>query len=148
MKINLIKTGNGKFWPADEEADLKITKLKKGDVYVADIKVNHNYELHKKIFGFFGFCCNYWYRDVEAKKDKFKLDLTRDELTISAGYFEQKFYPDGKSFKVVARSISYESMPDDERQLFYKKVTQAALDNIFNDGADDNVINQLLSWFG
>ena len=147
MKINLIKTANGRFWPVDEEAELKIAKLKKGDVYSADIKVDHNYELHKKIFGFFGFCCNYWYRDIEAKKDELKLGLTREELTIAAGYFEQKFYPDGKSFKVVARSLSYKSMPDDERQVFYKKVTQAALDNIFNDGADDNVINQLLDWF-
>lgn len=147
MKINLLKTANGKLWPVDEEAELKLSKLKKGDVYVADIKVNHNYELHKKIFGFFGFCTNYWYGDNEASKDKLKLELTREELTISAGYFDQKFYPDGKSFKVVAKSISYASMPDEDRQVFYKRITQAALDNVFNNGADDNTINQLHSWF-
>jgi len=148
VKINLIKTGNGKFWPADEEADLKIAKLKKGDVYVADIKVNHNYELHKKIFGFFGFCTNYYYGDMEAKKCEYQLGRTRRKLTIAAGYYKQVFDRTGANFEIVPLSLKYESMPDDERQVFYKKVTQAALDNIFNDGADDNVINQLLSWFG
>ena len=147
MIINLVKTANGKFWPADEEAEQQSKKLKSGDVYKANVTVNHNYELHKKIFGFFGFCCNYWYGDIDASKDKLKLELTREELTIAAGYFEQKFYPDGKSFKVVAKSIAYEKMPDDERQMFYKNVTQSALNNIFNNGADDNTINQLLSWF-
>ena len=147
MKISVIKTGNNKFWPADEEAELKITKLKKGDVYTADIKVNHNYELHKKIFGFFGFCTNYKYGDINAGKNKYYLDKVRKDLTISAGYYKQVFEPDGVSFEVVALSIKYESMPDDERQVFYKRITQAALDNVFNNGADENTLNQLLDWF-
>ncbi len=42
MKINLVITANGKFWPADAEAEEKITKLKKGDAYVCDVKVNQN----------------------------------------------------------------------------------------------------------
>ena len=147
MKINLIKTANNKFWPVDEEAELKMAKLKKGDVYVADIKVNHNYELHKKLFGFFGFCTNYYYGDMEAKKCEYKLDRVRRKLTIAAGYYKQVFGRDGVSFEIVPLSLKFESMPDDERQVFYKRVTQAALNKIFNDGADDNVINQLLSWF-
>lgn len=147
MKINLIKTANGKFWPVDEEAETSIAKLKKGDVYSANITVNHNYELHKKIFGFFGFCTNYYYGDNEAKKCEYQLGRIRRKLTIAAGYHKQVFGRDGISFEIVPLSLKYESMPDDERQMFYKRMTQAALDNIFNDGADDNVINQLLSWF-
>lgn len=147
MKINLIKTANGKFWPVDEEAEAKIAKLKKGDCYVADIKVNHNYELHKKIFGFFGFCCNYYYGDIEASKCEYQMDRLRKKLTVAAGYFKQVFYRDGIHFEIVALSLKYESMPDDERQIFYKKITQAALDNVFNNGADENTINQLLNWF-
>ena len=147
MKINLIKTANGKFWPVDEEAELKIAKLKKGDVYSADIKVNNNYELHKKIFGFFAFCVNYYYGDMDASKCPYQVDRLRKKLTIAAGYHKQVFNRDGIHFEIVALSLKYESMPDDERQLFYKRVTQAALDNVFNNGADDNVINQLLTWF-
>lgn len=147
MKINIIKTANGKFWPADEEAELKVKKLKVADVYTADIKVNNNYELHKKIFGFFTFCTNYYYGDTDASKCEYQLDRLRKKLTIAAGYHKQVFNRNGVNFEVVALSLKYESMPDDERQVFYKKITQAALDNIFDDGADDNVINQLLSWF-
>ncbi len=147
MKINVIKTANNKFWPADEEAEILITKLKKGDVYTADIKVNHNYELHKKIFGFFAFCTNYYYGDVDASKCPYQLDRTRKKLTISAGYHKQVFNRDGIHFEIVALSLKYESMPDDKRQTFYKKITQAALDNIFNNGPNDNTLNQLLSWF-
>ena len=147
MKINIIKTANGKFWPADEEAELKVKKLKVADVYTADIKVNNNYELHKKIFGFFAFCTNYYYGDNEASKCEYQLDRLRKKLTIAAGYHKQVFNRNGVNFEIVALSLKYESLPDDERQVFYKKITQAALDNIFNDGADDNVINQLLSWF-
>ena len=147
MKINLIKTANGKFWPSDEEAEGKIAKLKKGDVYVADIKVNHNYELHKKIMGFFAFCTNYYYGDTDASKCEYQFDRLRKKLTVSAGYHKQVFTRDGIHFEIVALSLKYESMPDDERQKFYTRITQAALDNVFNNGADDNVINQLLSWF-
>tara|TARA_R110002060_G_scaffold9700_15_gene14602 strand:- start:1110 stop:1226 length:117 start_codon:yes stop_codon:yes gene_type:complete len=38
-------------------------------------------------------------------------------------------------------------MTEEVKQVFYKRITQAALNNIFNNGADDNVINELLSWF-
>jgi hypothetical protein len=147
MKINVIKTAHNRFWQADEEAEMLITKLRKGDVYKADITVNHNYELHKKVFGFFGFCTNYNYGDVDASKCKYQLDRTRKKLTIAAGYYRQVFEPNGIDFEIVPLSLKYESMPDDERQVFYKRMTQAALDNIFNNGPDENTLNQLLSWF-
>lgn len=146
MKVNLIKTANGKLWPVDEEAETNLSKLKKGDVYVADIKVNHNYELHKKIFGFFGFCCNHYYGDMDASKNKYQLDYVRAEITKAAGYYEQVPNRHGQ-IKIVARSISYESMAPEEKQDFYKRITDKALTMVFDENTDENVINQLLSWF-
>ena len=146
MKVNLIKTANNKLWPVDEEAEVKLSKLKKGDVYTVGIKVNHNYELHKKVFGFFVFCTNYYYGDMEASKSKYSVDYVRGEITKAAGYYEQVFNRSG-GFKLVPRSIAYESMPDDERQDFYKAITDAALRMVFNNGPDENTLNQLLSWF-
>ena len=147
MKLNLIKTNDGSFIPCDEESQAKMKKFKVGVVHSHDVKVNQNYRLHQKIFGFFGFCCNYYYRDSEASKDEYKLERHRKKLTVSAGYFKQVFDPNGVGFEIVALSLKYGSMPDDERQMFYKRITQAALDNVFNDGADENTLNQLLSWF-
>ena len=146
MKVNVINM-KGVLLPVDSEAEEKLLKLKKGDVYVCDVKVNHNYELHKKIFGFFAFCTNYYYGDIEASKCPYQLDRLRKKLTVAAGYYKQVFNRDGVHFEIVAESLKYESMPDDKRQIFYEKITQAALDNVFNNGADDNTMNQLLSWF-
>lgn len=120
MIINLIKTANGKFWPADEQAEEQSKKLKMGDVYKTDVTVNQNFELHKKIFGFFGFCCNYYYGDINASKCKYQLDRLRKKLTIEAGYYKQVFLPDGKNFEIVALSISYDSMSDEDRQVLQK----------------------------
>lgn len=147
MKINLIKTANGKFWPKDEEAEIAISKLKNGDAYLADIKLNHNYELHKKIFAFFGFCTNYYYGDMDASKCSYQLDFVRRKLTVFAGYHKQVFSRNGVSFILMPLSLKYESMPDEDRQVFYKRITQAALTHVFNNGTDENTINQLLSWF-
>ena len=140
-------TSNRQFVACDEESQSKMSKFKVGVIHSHEVKVNHNYELHKKIFAFFGFCTNYYYGDMEASKCPYQLDRLRKKLTVAAGYHKQVFNRDGIHFEIVALSLKYESMPDDERQIFYKKITQAALDNVFNNGADDNTLNQLLSWF-
>ena len=147
MKLNLILTSDRQFIACDEESQTKMSKFKIGVVHSHDVKVNQNWRLHKKIFGFFGFCCNYKYGDANASKDEYLLGKVRKDLTISAGYYRQVFEPDNYNFEIVALSLKYESMPDDERQEFYKRLTQSALDNIFNNGADENTLNQLLSWF-
>ena len=147
MKINLIKTANGKLWPVDDEAEQKLTKLKKGDVYVADVKINQNYELHKKIFAFFAFCTNYYYGDMEACKDEYSVKYVRNKLTVIAGYFKQVWSRDGTSFELIPLSLSYEKMTPEVRQEFYKKITDAALKRVFDKTTDQNVINQLISWF-
>ncbi len=147
MKINLIKTANNKLWPADEIEEVKLSKLKASDVYTADIKVNQNYGLHKKIFGFFAFCTSYKYGDPDAAKNEYYLNKVRKDLTILAGYYKQVFEPDGLCFELVPLSLKYERMPDDVRQEFYRRITQSALDSIFNNGPDDTVMNKLLGWF-
>jgi len=147
MKLNLIKTSDGSFVACDEESQAKMKKFKVGVVHSHDVKVNQNYRLHQKIFGFFGFCCNYYYGDMDASNDEYKLDRHRKKLTVAAGYFKQVFDPNGVGFEIVALSLKYESMPDEDRQDFYKRITQAALDNVFNNGPDENTLNQLHSWF-
>ncbi len=147
MKINLIKTANNKLWPADEEAEEKLSKLKAADIYVADVKINQNYELHKRIFAFFAFCTNFYYGDMEAQRDEFKVKFVRNKLTVIAGYYRQVFARDGVTFELLPLSLSYASMSPEERQVFYKKITDAALKRVFDKTTDQNVINQLLGFF-
>ena len=147
MKINLIKTNEGSFIACDEESQIKMAKFKAGVIHSHDVKVNQNYRLHSKIFGFFGFCCNYYYGDIEASKCEYKLERHRKKLTVAAGYFKQVFDPNGVGFEIVALSLKYGSMPDDVRQDFYRRITQAAIDNVFNNCDDENTLKQLNSWF-
>lgn len=147
MKVNLILTSDRQWIACDSESQEQLVKFEVGVIHCHDIKVNQNYALHKKIFGFFAFCTNYYYGDIDASKCPYQLDRLRKKLTVAAGYHKQVFNRDGINFEIVALSLKYESMPYEDRQVFYKRITQAALDNIFNDGADDNTMNQLLSWF-
>ena len=147
MKIDITLSADMQINPANEQSLIAIKKLKFGHFYTCDIKLNNNYRLHQKIFGFFVFCTNYYYGDMDASKCPYQVERLRKKLTIAAGYHKQVFNRDGIHFEIVALSLKFESMPDDERQVFYKRMTQAALDNVFNNGADDNVINQLLTWF-
>ena len=147
MKINLILTNDRQFIACDEESQDKMTKFKVGVIHSHDIKVCQNYQLHKKIFGFFSFCCDYYYGDSEAHKDEYKLKYVRDKLTVIAGYFKQVWSRDGTSFELIPLSISYDKLPADERGVYYKKITDAALKRVFDKTTDKLVINRLLSWF-
>ena len=146
MKINLILNSDRQFIACDEESQAKMNKFKIGAIHSHDVKLNNNYKLHKKIFGFFAFCTRYYYGDMDAAKNKYNVDYVRGEITKGAGYYEQVFNRTG-GFKIVPRSLAYESMCDEERQEFYKAITDAALRMVFDQTTDENVINQLLSWF-
>lgn len=144
MKINLIKTANGKFWPSDEEAQEKMSKFKDGEVYEANIVINQNYKLHKKMFAFFKYCAQHYYGDMEVNNDQ--VEFTRSKLLMSSGYVKQIFYPDGIRFELIPMSMSYEKMQPEERSECYKKIVNAALKRVFHN-ADDNTYNQLMEFF-
>lgn len=144
MKVNMIKNAGGLFSPADEEAEQQLLALKNCDHYSVEIKLNHNYRLHKKIFAFFKFCTQNYYGDIEVTNDQ--VDFTRKKITISAGYVKQVFYPDGVSFELVPLSISYASMKPEDRQVYYRKIVNSAMKNIFH-SADENTFNQLMNYF-
>ena len=124
-----------------------MAKFKVGVIHSHDVKVNQNYRLHSKLFGFFAFCTNYDYRDSEASKCEYKVGRTRGKLTVAAGYFKQVFEPNGVNFEIVPASLKYEKMDSETRQKFYTRVTQAAIDNIFHNCDDENTLSQLNSWF-
>jgi hypothetical protein len=146
MKVQITLSADGMINPANEESMIAMKKLKYGNFYDCSIKLDQNYRLHQKVFGFFAFCTRHYYGDNEAHKSKYNVDYVRGEITKAAGYYEQVFNRTG-SFKLVPRSVSYESMPDDEKQDFYKAITDAALRMVFDNTTDENTLNQLMGWF-
>ncbi len=111
MKVNMIKQPGGLFSPSDEETVDQLKLLENSVHYEVTIKLNQNYELHKKIFAFFKYCTQYYYGQKDVTKEQ--VELTRGKLTMTAGYVTQVFLPDGKRFELTPKSICYEKMPPD-----------------------------------
>lgn len=147
MKINVIKTANGKLWPADEIAEEHLKKLANGEEYQVEIKLKQNAKLHRKIFGFFAFCTKHYYGDMDAHKDEYQLEYVRKKLTVIAGYCKQMHTRDGSSFELVPLSLSYNKMSPEDRALFYKRLVDAALKRVFDKTTDERILNQLTTWF-
>ncbi len=145
MKINVILTANKKLWCADTEDLEKISAMKVGDIYECDIKLNQNYRLHRKIFGFFKFCAQHYYGDKEVTPAQ--IDYVRRKLTVIAGYYTQVFSRDGTSFELMPDSISYEKLSPEDRGTYYKKITQVALDRVFDRTTDQSILNEVIGWF-
>lgn len=144
MKINLIKTANGKFWPADEEAKEESKALGVGEVHSHEIKLNHNYKLLQKIHVFYKYCAQHYFGDEGVSQDEIK--YTKNQLLIAAGYSKTLVDPRTGYIEVTAKSISYGKMKEEERRECYKKLVTAACKNVFHT-ADENTWNKLIGFF-
>jgi len=143
-EYTLIKMAGGIFAPADDVEAEELKRLKTGKAFRCKITEIQNYELLQKIWVFFKFCAQYYYGDENVTKHQ--IQLTKDKLTMSAGYVRQEFLPDGLRFELYPKSISYGKMKPEEREIFYTAVTNAAMRNIFT-GCDEATINRLHSFF-
>ena len=144
MKVTMCKNPGGLFSPSDEFVEEQLRSLKNFEHYEVLIKLDQNYELHKKIFAFFTYCTQFYYGDINVTKDQ--VELTREKLTMLAGYVVQTFLPDGVRFELKPKSISYAKMPPEERTVFYSNLINAALKNVFHT-ADEDEYNKLMSFF-
>jgi len=143
-KYTMLKQAGGIFAPANDIEAERLKKLKTGKAFSFEVKQIQNYKLHQRIFSFFIFCTQYYYGDEDVTEEQ--LEFTRGKLTMSAGYVKQIFYPDGLRFELKPESISYNNMSPEERSIFYTKVTNAAMRNIFQ-GCDQQTIDRLYSFF-
>ena len=144
MKFNAIKTANGKFWPADEEAINEAKSLAVGDVYSFEVKLNHNYKLLKKMHVFYKYCAQYYFGDQDVGKDE--IAYTKKQLLIAAGYSKTMVDPRTGYIEITAKSISYSKMKEEVRRECYQKLVTAACKNVFHT-ADKETWNKLISFF-
>ncbi len=147
MKIAVIKTAQNKLWPADEIAEEHLKTLANGEEYEVEIRLKQNSKLHRKIFGFFAFCTQHYYGDMEAHKDEYQREYVRKKLTVIAGYCKQMWTRDGSAFELVPLSLSYNKMSPEDRAIFYKRLIDAALARVFDKTTDEEILNRLVTWF-
>lgn len=145
----MVKTPGGVFVPADERDLPRLGRFRNGGMYVIDVKTSRNPQFHKKVFAFFNFCFEFWCADragLENMDEAAQFDRFRKDLTILSGYYEQTVRLNG-DIRTEARSLSFSNMEQDEFEQCYSALINAAIKYIFNGTKDQNIINQLYSFF-
>jgi len=145
MKIQMIKQPGGVFCPASDLEAEKLTKFRTGEQYEVEIKLTRNAAFHRKVFAFFNFCFAHWRGDNEFQCEQKQFDVFRDHLTVLAGFYDE-FYGIKGDLRIEAKSISYGKMSQEEFELLYNALINAAIKHIFPN-ADQNTINQLYNFF-
>ena len=142
----MTKHRGGALMPANDEAVDQMLRVENGDHEIS-ITLKQNGRLHRKIWGFFAFCTRHYYGDNEAHKDEYQIDYVRKKLIIFAGYSKIMHTRDGNNFEVVALSLRYERMEPEDRAKLYSRLVNAALKRVFDRTTDQNVLNELMTWF-
>ncbi len=112
-------------------------KLKRNKVYSCEIKFERNYEFLKKFMAL----CKVGHKNTTNFIDSIPFDVYRKWVTIQAGFYDM--YKTKKGTMVEAKSISFDSMEEDE----FQKVYDQALDIVIKDigvtreEIEDNLIN-------
>ena len=131
-EIVLIKTANGALIPADPQAAAYIAKLKLGTGIAASVKRHNNPAFHRKLFALFNLAFESWepqtkqYKGQPVQKN---FDQFRKDITILAGYFETVINFKG-DVRVIAKSLNFNAMSQDEREALYSAVINVVLSRI------------------
>ena len=120
MKINLVYS-NGVFKVADDEDYEKKKKLKRGVVYDCVIKEFRNYKFLKLYFALIN--CAWEYLD-ESQRRFFKdnVECFREAVQVAAGHCEKCYSVTRQEWIEFPKSISFESMTEDEFSSLCDKV--------------------------
>lgn len=130
MKVEVVKLANGKLRGFGQENDRLYKKFRKqvkgmepGEMFTLSWVRERNPAHHRKLFSLTTYIAEN--SDVYNNKDK---ALTA--LKVVAGHCE--FVPDPKGGRLIAvpKSISFESMGQDEFESFYQNAVQGAIDHI------------------
>ena len=134
MKVHVKRLAGDKLvevFPSESQ----LSNLKFDSVYIADVKLERNYQFLKKFFAL-----------VKVGHNNTKLNMPleayRGYVTMKAGYAE--IYKTPKGTMVLPKSISFGKMPEEEFAELYSRVLDVIIEDI---GADKEVIEKQLLTF-
>lgn len=127
--IVLMKTPGGALVPADPQATEYIARLKLGAPVKAEVKRMRNYQFHKKLFALLNFAFENWEPSEATYKGQIvqkNFGQFRNDVTVLAGFGETTITLKGE-VRIVAKSISFGSMSQDEFDALYSSVLNVIL---------------------
>jgi len=150
-EIVLTKSANGMLSPVDQQSIDCIAKMKLGAGVKVKITRHNNVAFHRKLFALANLAYESWEPEQAVHKGMLvakNFDQFRDDITILAGFYETRVRLDG-TIRLIAKSWSFASMDDDEKDRLYSSIINVVLSRILTKytRADlDRVVEQILGF--
>jgi hypothetical protein len=121
--LEFIKTNDNKLIPATDECYEKISKVGAGASLFFEWKPKRNYENHKRFFSMLKlvFDNQSFYKDM---------DNILEIIKFRSGYFDTIITHKGGAKHYKTKSISFETMDEEQFKMFFSKAIDIALELI------------------
>lgn len=119
MKIQLLNTPQGLKPCYDEDYDEK-KKLKIGEIYEAEIKLQRNPKFHRLFFSLLN--AGYSLLPERTQNGFRSVEGFRSYLLVAAGFYDTYFNPRLREFVEVPKSLKFSSMDNEEFERMYNAV--------------------------
>lgn len=118
---------NGTLGAVGHEAEEWLKGLKPGQQVWVSVRKARNAKFHRKFFTMLTYAFDVWsdampYTEWNGIPIKADFETFRKKVTVSAGFYDVHFSGDGQGFELVARSIKFEKMDDEEFERLYNAV--------------------------
>lgn len=119
MKLQLLNTPQGLKPCYDEDYDEK-KKLKIGEIYEAEIKLQRNPKFHRLFFSLLN--AGYSLLPERTQNGFRSVEGFRSYLLVAAGFYDTYFNPRLREFVEVPKSLKFSSMDNEEFERMYNAV--------------------------
>jgi len=139
--IVLMKTSSNTLVPADHNSAVYSRKLKLGVGVDVKAKRYNNVKFHNKLFKLVEFAYDVWepgekeYKGVKIEKN---FDQFREDITILAGFYTTSIRVNG-DIRFNAKSWSFSSMDDVEKEKLYNSIINAVLKHVLKNYTRDDI---------
>lgn len=149
--LTFIKTAGGQLAPADQHALEYVAKLPLGRPVLVNIIKHRNPAFHRKFFALLNLAYESWEPvDTQFKGERVQKNFEqfRNDVTVLAGHYDTTVTLRG-DVRLVAKSISFGRMSQDEFEVLYSSVCNVILSRILTRYTRDDldtVIEKILGF--
>lgn len=145
------KIGDNCLVPVDIVAKKLISSLKMDEGYILIHKKVRNIRFHRKFFSLLKLAYDAWEPVLCVDRETGEIigkpikdfGSFREEILVLAGYCDQVFSVTGDTFKLKAKSISFDKCTEEEFQIIYGNVKDVIWENVLTSYANPEVIEKV-----
>ena len=154
-EITLVKLPDGKLdglSDSDKTAykrfKSRLANLAAGELVEIEALLPRNSKFHRKFFALMNLGFEHWDSGRTHKKYKGKeviknFDRFREDVLVLSGFYDQVFDLDGK-LKLVAKSIKFARMEQDEFERLYSACLDVLLAKVFSNYKGRDEVNEVI----